>query len=793
MRKIIVLIIAILLSLTMLTSCSLLNAFLNDTCMHVDKDDDYFCDNCGDSFMDGVDIQEDDNKDDNEDDDDEENQGSNLYLDFTPSEKSLFNQTLGTTIPFIQNDEYYVEEYTFEYDDCYEQGINFYTYGNTKAEFESYKKLFSAYTYDGSENDDYGDAWYYYTAAEGFYVDLSYYLDDDEGKYVIDVYAYFLFDYDDDNNNNGNSGNGNTTYTDFTSSEKALFNQYFDTIIPFITNSDYAVEEYTFEYDDCYEQGINFYTYGNTQSEFNAYRSLFTNYTLDYSEADDYGDIWYYYTSKSDTDLFVDMSYYETVDGYVIDVYVYYLYEGNIDDNNNQGNGGSSTSDNVITNEGVGLPTGTDGIYNVDFTKADKVKDVTDQGYYLDGCPTTGSPAVLVIPIDFSDATASSKGYTIANIVQAFTGKNTDYYSVEEYYYISSYGQLDLDITVIDEWFRPQYSSSYYKNAKVNVDGESIAIGEQIIMDEALAYLSTIMDLSDYDSDNNGIIDAIILVNTVTIDDSSDFNWAFRYWNYYTDEDGYYYEYDNVSANDYLWVPYAFMHESYDEDDNVSYTDTSVMNTYTFIHEMGHILGADDYYDTEYENSDNLLAGCDVMDSMPGDHNAFTKFNLGWITSSRLVTTTTSVTLTLEDFSKNGDTIIIANNWDDKLGAYQEYYIVVYYTANGLNGTVNGNEYGYFTRDGVIVYHVNASLYCEEYDGDIYYDIYNNNTSYTGAYGYGTEDNLIEYVKSNEGNFTYIANDSLPAQTDDQGNRLAYSFTVDALTAEYATITFTKN
>jgi hypothetical protein len=173
------------------------------------------------------------------------------------------------------------------------------------------------------------------------------------------------------------------------------------------------------------------------------------------------------------------------------------------------------------------------------------------------------------------------------------------------------------------------------------------------------------------------------------------------------------------------------------------------------------------------------------MDSMTGDHNAYTKFNLGWITTSRLVVTGSSVTLTLEDFSKGGDTIIIANNWDDSLGAYQEYYVLFYYKNTGLNG----GDAGYFARDGVIVYHVNASLYSEVYDGETYYDVYNNNTDPSDQYG--TEDNLIEFVKSANDTFTYVVGDTLPSVTDDQGNTLGYTFTVDSITENYATITFT--
>ncbi len=463
-------------------------------------------------------------------------------------------------------------------------------------------------------------------------------------------------------------------------------------------------------------------------------------------------------------------------------MYVYAEDDGGSGDSGNTG-GGETGGDGNVGN----LPEGTDGVYDVDFTDATNVKDVTDQGYYLDGCPTTGSPAVLVIPVEFNDVKAASKGYTTDAIVNAFKkGGVTDYYSVYDYYYISSYGKLTLDVTVLDYWFCPQYDSDYYYSATMDYYGDETDIGDQLVIDEALAYLAGIMDLSIFDSDNNGIIDSIVIVNTLDINSDENFYWAYRYWNIYTDDEGYYYEYDGVSANDYLWAPYQFLHETYDADGNVDYTDTDAMNTYTFIHEFGHVLGADDYYDTSYIEAP--LDGCDIMDSMTGDHNAYTKFNYGWLTTSRLVVADGSITLTLEDFSKNGDTIIIANNWDPTLGAYQEYYIVVYYTNNGLNA---GDENGYFVRDGVVVYHVNAELYTEEIDGEVYYDVYNNNTSPDDQYG--TEDNLIEFVKSAEGNFTYVAGDTTPTIIDDNGNELIYSFTVDSLTDTHATITFTKN
>lgn len=706
-----------------------------------------------------------------------------LYNGFTPAEKKLFEDYVGVVIPFIPNDEYYVEEYATSNDEGTEVGLNFYAWDNTQKEFNAYKSEIDAlYNYDGSDVDDYGDTWYFYTISDGVYLDIAYYLTDD--GYVVDVYAYTYTGSS--SGSGGGSTDTNHTYTEFTDEEADLFRKYADTSIPFIANDEYYVEEYELPYDDgTGEYGVNFYTFGNTQAEFDYYKSVLDFfYDYDGSEVDEYGDTWYYYTV--DYDIYLDLTYYYYDGQYVVEVYVYYIdeIEGS-GSSGGSGNDSTDTNDDYITNAGAGLPSGVNGVFDIDFRKADKVKDVTDQGYYLDGCPTTGSPAVLVIPVEFSDVTAASKGYTTSALAQAFgKGGETDYYSVYDYYCISSYGQLTLDVTVLDYWFRPENNSSYYYNATYDYYGDRVAIGDQLIMDEALAYLENKMDLSEFDSDNNGIIDSVVLINTLDIGDD-DFYWAYRYWNIYTDDQGYYYEYDGVSANDYLWASYQFLNESYDAEGNAIYTDKSVMNTYTYIHEFGHILGLDDYYDTSYSGN-APLDGADMMDGMLGDHNAYSKFNLGWITNSRLVVADSSVTLTLEDFSKNGDTIIIANNWNEALGVYQEYYVLMYYKNIGLN---TGDGAGLFARDGVVVYHVNASLYSEEYDGEIYYDVYNNNTDASDEYG--TKDNLIEFVKSAGDTFTYVTGDTLPSNViDDNGNLLKYTFTIDALTSECATITF---
>ena len=571
--------------------------------------------------------------------------------------------------------------------------------------------------------------------------------------------------------------------TEFTASEKENYNEYIGFVIPYLPNNGYEIETY----EEGGYRGVYFSALCESKAEFEAYLEEFSIYSNGGTEIDDDGDTWYLHSKG---DVYIDVCYYEYDGDHYIDVDAYCDEDLNTGSGESgSGNTGGSSDIDIITNAGAGLPEDSgNGIYNVDFTDAENVRDVTDLGYYLDGCPTVGKPGVLVIPVEFSDVTAAGKNYSIDKIVEAFEkdGEN-DYYSLYDYYYMSSYGQLELDITVLDSWFRPSNPSTYYKSKTTDYYGRRTEIGDQMIIDEALKYLEPKMDLSQFDSDNNGTIDSIILVTTLDINPDEVFYWAYRFWNIYTDSNDEYYEYDGVYANDYFWASYQFLYETYDNDGNLVYTDTTAMNTYTFIHEFGHVLGADDYYDTA--DVDSPMDYLDVMDAMAGDHNAYTKFNYGWLTSSRLVVADESVTLTLEDFSKNGDTIILANNWDTRLGAYQEYYVIVYYTNNGLNA---GDNCGYFSRDGVIVYHVNASLYIEKEDGESYYIVYNTNTDPSDE-TYGTDDNLIEYVKSTAGNYTYVEGDKLGSVKDDSGNALCYTFTVDSLTADAATITFTKN
>ena len=193
-----------------------------------------------------------------------------LHTDFTAGEKELFNNTVGLVIPFIPNNDYYVEEVEV----VGGVGVNFYTFGNTQAEFDAYLALFSSYSYDGTTEDEYGDTWYMYSQGN-VYIDIAYY--NYEGDYVVDVYVYILDEEGEDVTDH--------LYTDFTADEKTLFKDIVGLVIPFIPNDEYYATKY--EYETFGENCVHFYTIGNTQAEFEAYLELFYSYNFDDTFQDD--------------------------------------------------------------------------------------------------------------------------------------------------------------------------------------------------------------------------------------------------------------------------------------------------------------------------------------------------------------------------------------------------------------------------------------------------------------------------------------------------------------------------
>lgn len=313
---------------------------------------------------------------------------------------------------------------------------------------------------------------------------------------------------------------------------------------------------------------------------------------------------------------------------------------------------------------------------------------------------STGDSRILVIPVSFSNSKKEDQDYKKIVLQNAFFGnENTNmFYSVSEYYYRSSYGQCILKGDVTDFYNCPlsylEIESAYgsYTNAS------------RKIVNEALNYVYTTYGsdyLKDFDLDNNGYIDALYLIyDAPKANNTKSLFWAFS---------------DTVNnpnrsipylANIYSWVGFDFI------------INNNNINTHTLIHETGHLFGLLDYYNTLSNGTYQPTGYMDMMDYNVGDHSAFSKMMLNWVTPKVV---TAEGLIELKPFSSTGDLILVPfNTYNDT--PFDEYLLLEYYAPNEMNQKelafsfeyTNANnetkKFKFLSYYGIKVYHVNARV-----------------------------------------------------------------------------------
>lgn len=308
------------------------------------------------------------------------------------------------------------------------------------------------------------------------------------------------------------------------------------------------------------------------------------------------------------------------------------------------------------------------------------------------GFPTTGSPKTLVILVDFPDM-PHTDSQTVEEVDTKIFGPenvNDPHYPLESlsaYYSRSSYGKLNIQGDVLG-WYTAQHDRSYYEQlSQYNGEANAVPDGQEALIQEVFNYYDDQVNFADYDNDGDGVLDNIFIKWT---GDPSTYEWASFWWAY---QWGAYntVEADGVQLNTFIW-------SWYEE------TDGAGFDPLTDIHEVGHVLGLEDYYDYDPNvGVDGALGGLDIMDGLLGDHNAFSKFLLGWITPKMV--TSGSKTYTLSPSSKVGDAVIVMPNVQSN-DPYQQFFIAEY-----RNNTIK-NDSGpqHLPASGMLIWHIDATL-----------------------------------------------------------------------------------
>ena len=421
------------------------------------------------------------------------------------------------------------------------------------------------------------------------------------------------------------------------------------------------------------------------------------------------------------------------------------------------------------------------------------------------GLPSQGTFDCLVVPVQFSDVAAiTSADLNKLNLAFNGSGGDTGWQSVNTYYSASSYGKLNVSFDIagynlagINSVYTAQHNSAYYANYNETVsdgDYQYTEYGSDALLREVLAWLEGRINLTQYDSNGDGCIDAVYLIYSADVDYSSDsFYWAYVTW-YMGAE-----QYDGLDAYYYLFAGFDFMDEDADSADGFEYNgkiDGLQINASTYIHETGHLLGLDDYYDY-YPNSgsDEGVGGADMMDYTVGDHSAYSKIMLGW-TTPQIVTQ--NGTFTLSPFAESGDCLLIMLNFDNSY--FSEYLLIDFYTATGLNQMhamqPDSLLYG-GAQKGVRIYHVTGwanNPYSDEYGS--FTDCNNSLTSepllklveadgeskFRSTNGYAAASDLWQAGGSLSAVFNYCRND---------GKAVNFDVKVESITNQSAMVTVT--
>ena len=423
------------------------------------------------------------------------------------------------------------------------------------------------------------------------------------------------------------------------------------------------------------------------------------------------------------------------------------------------------------------------------------------------GLPSTGNIDCLVVPVQFPDTQAITSA-DLEKLNKAFNGTaaDTGWQSVSSYYALSSYNKLNLNY---DIWgvnigtsgnvFTASHDSTYYNNYNQTVDVGDYTYtqyGDEVILLEVLEWLEGQIDLTKYDTNNDGCIDAVYLIYSADVDYQSD---SSIYWAYVTWYSGNR-QFDGIDAYYYLFAGFDFMDEDADRADGTEYSGTIEglnINASTYIHETGHLMGLDDYYDYDMTvGSGEGLGGADMMDYTVGDHGVYSKIMLGWITPTVV---TESKTFTIEPSTTSGDCLLVMLDFDNSY--FSEYLLIDLYSATGLNAlhASQANSYLYDGASyGVRIYHVSSSVnnpYSDEYGS--FTD--NNNTyssipliklveadgenKFAGTRGYASESDLWQTGD--------VFSRVFPMYTRNDGKLVNFDITVDSVSQTSATVTIT--
>ncbi len=307
---------------------------------------------------------------------------------------------------------------------------------------------------------------------------------------------------------------------------------------------------------------------------------------------------------------------------------------------------------------------------------------------------TIGSVKLLVILVNFSNKTFTKDANSIAKLFNQVNYRNIQMRgSVHDFYFENSYGQMDLTFDVVGPYTLPQNIAYYGSSSGA---GGSQAFGRTAIQ---LA-VSDSVNLSDYDNNNDNIVDGIHIMFAGYGEESSGVEeqiWSHKGTLSLP-----------ISSNGVVARTYSCSPEFRGS------SGTTLTAIGVICHELGHVFGAPDYYDTDNNHGGSGTEGFsgngkwDIMSSgswngtsssltgnQPSHHNPYTKcYTYSWATPTDL---TSPRNVVMYPTSSDSSAIYKLSTTTSN-----EYYLIENRQNVGFDQSLPGH--------GMIVFHVHSAF-----------------------------------------------------------------------------------
>lgn len=351
-----------------------------------------------------------------------------------------------------------------------------------------------------------------------------------------------------------------------------------------------------------------------------------------------------------------------------------------------------------------------------------------ESAFTINSVPTTGSLRNIIVLMRFSDHVArplpSKSDYeTIANSM-TINPSLTPTGSLRKYYLDQSYNKMNIT-SVVTDWIDVPYTESFAADdcSALCRNSGGIDSNLHIAIRNALQQADSTINYSEFDADSNGYIDLLTIIHSGY---GAEFGGTDSYGQYYEQR---------------IWSHKWAFGQSITLDSTTMYlynvnagqygrSGTTPTRIGLLAHEMGHVFGLPDLYDTTDPRSlgasyYTLMAnsyGIDGTMTKCGSIDPWCKSQLGWV---KIETLSASGLYEIEPYQVNGHVLMITNNYP-----VNEYILI-----ESRSNNAGISAYDSDMPAGMYVWHI------DEYTAS------NSETSYPGQSGWPAQHFKVRVIQ----------------------------------------------